>query len=177
MPKTVEKKTKKTTNPKATKKGDTKDNSKELAEIKQLQKELENSHDKHIRLKAEFDNFRRRKMEEIAKLLQYDGENVIKGFLSIIDDLERMLAASDASEESLKNGMEMVASKIDKFLDSIKVIPFGEKGDEMDSDIHDAMMTQTDEEADDHTILSVFEKGYTYREKVIRHAKVIVNKR
>ena len=47
--------------------------------------------DRHIRLKAEFDNFRRRKSEEISKLLQYDGENVIVGFLPIIDDLNRMI--------------------------------------------------------------------------------------
>ena len=47
----------------------------------------------------------------------------------------------------------------------------------MDAEIHDAMMTQTDEAMDDHVILSVFEKGYTYRDKVIRHAKVIVNKK
>ena len=47
----------------------------------------------------------------------------------------------------------------------------------MDTDIHDAMLTQTDENHDDDIILEVFEKGYTYRDKVIRHAKVIVNKK
>ena len=47
----------------------------------------------------------------------------------------------------------------------------------MDSDIHDAMLTQTDKKMDDNSILEVFEKGYTYRDKVIRHAKVIVNKK
>ena len=47
----------------------------------------------------------------------------------------------------------------------------------MDTDIHDAMLTQSDEKYDDDVILEVFEKGYTYRDKVIRHAKVIVNKK
>ena len=47
----------------------------------------------------------------------------------------------------------------------------------MDTDIHDAMLTQSDEKYDDDIILEVFEKGYTYRDKVIRHAKVIVNKK
>jgi len=170
-------KTKKTTKQKITKKVEPKSSPKENESILALQKEVESLQDKQLRLKAEFDNFRRRKMEEIAKLLQFDGENVIKGFLPIIDDLERMLAASDASEDSLKDGMEMVASKIDKYLDSLDVAPFGERGDVMDSDIHDAMMTQNEDDMEDDTILSVFEKGYTYRDKVIRHAKVIVNKK
>lgn len=177
MPKTKEKKTKSSTKPKPTKKVETKGKPKNNETINTLQKEIDSLKDKQLRLKAEFDNFRRRKMEEISKLLQFDGENVIKGFLPIIDDLERMLAASDASEESLKNGMEMVASKINKYLDSMDVNPFGERGDSMDSDIHDAMMTQVEEDMDDDIILSVFEKGYTYKDKVIRHAKVIVNKK
>ena len=59
----------------------------------------------------------------------------------------------------------------------MSIKPFGEKGDEMDPDIHDAMLTQTDKKMDDNSILEVFEKGYTYRDKVIRHAKVIVNKK
>ena len=50
-------------------------------------------------------------------------------------------------------------------------------GDILDPDIHDAMMTKADETMDDNVILDVFEKGFTYREKVIRHAKVIVNKK
>ena len=61
--------------------------------------------------------------------------------------------------------------------EKLNVEPFGEKGDKMDTDIHDAMLTQSDEKYDDDVILEVFEKGYTYRDKVIRHAKVIVNKK
>ena len=69
-----------------------------------------------MRLKAEFENFRRRKSEEFTKLLQYDGEEVIKGFLPIIDDLKRMIASNeDTSLETLKDGVKMVESKIYKF--------------------------------------------------------------
>ena len=133
--------------------------------------------DKHIRLKAEFENFRRRKASEISRLLQFEGENAIRGFLPILDDLERMIHSSNASEESLKDGVSMVESKIQKYFESLSIEPFGKKGDEMDPDIHDAMLTQTDNKMDDNSILEVFEKGYTYRDKVIRHAKVIVNKK
>ena len=71
----------------------------------------------------------------------------------------------------------MVQSKIDKYFESINIEPFANKGDKMDPEIHDAMLTQKDDDKEDDIILDVFEKGYTYREKVIRHAKVIVNKK
>mgnify|MGYP003316740605 CR=1 FL=1 len=103
--------------------------------------------------------------------------DIIKGFIPIMNDLDRMLDSSNATNESLRDGMKLVDAKIQKFLESLDIKSFGEIGDEMDAEIHDAMMTQTDESMDDHVILSVFEKGYSYRDKVIRHAKVIVNKK
>ena len=133
--------------------------------------------DRHIRLKAEFDNFRRRKSEEISRLLQYDGENVIIGFLPIIDDLKRMIDSEDASNDSLLDGIGLVQTKITKYFEKLNIEPFAELGDKMDPDIHDAMLTQSNDKYEDDIILDVFEKGYTYRGKVIRHAKVIVNKK
>ncbi len=175
MPKTSNKEPKKKTKQKDVKKKDPKHS--ENHESKNLEEQLKVIQDKHIRLNAEFENFRRRKADEISRLLQFEGENAIRGFLPILDDLERMIHSSDASEESLKDGVSMVESKIQKYFESLTIKPFGEKGDEMDPDIHDAMLTQTDKKMDDNSILEVFEKGYTYRDKVIRHAKVIVNKK
>ncbi len=175
MPKTSNKEPKKKTKQKDVKKKDPKHS--ENHESKNLEEQLKVIQDKHIRLKAEFENFRRRKADEISRLLQFEGENAIRGFLPILDDLERMIHSSDASEESLKDGVSMVESKIQKYFESLSIKPFGDKGDEMDPDIHDAMLTQTDKKMDDNSILEVFEKGYTYRDKVIRHAKVIVNKK
>lgn len=175
MPKTSNKEPKKKTKQKDVKKKDPKHS--ENHKSKDLEEQLKVIQDKHIRLKAEFENFRRRKADEFSRLLQFEGENAIRGFLPILDDLERMIHSSDASEESLKDGVSMVESKIQKYFESLSIKPFGEKGDEMDPDIHDAMLTQTDKKMDDNSILEVFEKGYTYRDKVIRHAKVIVNKK
>ena len=175
MPKTSYKEPKKKTKQKDVKRGEAKRS--ENHKSKNLEEQLKVIQDKHIRLKAEFENFRRRKADEISRLLQFEGENAIRGFLPILDDLERMIHSSDASEESLKDGVSMVESKIQKYFESLSIKPFGEKGDEMDPDIHDAMLTQTDKKMDDNSILEVFEKGYRYRDKVIRHAKVIVNKK
>ena len=144
---------------------------------KNFELELNNLKDKHLRLKAEFENFRRRKSEEISRLLQYEGESVVKGFLPILDDISRMINTKESSKKSLKEGIVLVDSKIQKYFETLEITQFGEKGEVMDPDKHDAMLTQKDENLDNDVILEVFEKGYMYREKVIRHAKVIVNKK
>ena len=142
-----------------------------------FQKQVNDLKDKHLRLKAEFENFRRRKSDEISKLLQFEGETVIKSFLPILDDLERMVEVKNSSEESLSDGIELVKNKIRKFFEDLNVESFGQKGEMMDPVIHEAMLTQEDKDVENDAILEVFEKGYTYRDKVIRHAKVIVNKK
>ena len=146
-------------------------------DLKAVESELNSLKDKHIRLKAEFENFRRRKSEEMSRLLQFEGENAIKGFLPILDDINRMINTDNTSEQSLKDGLVLMNSKIQKYFDTLEITPFGEKGDLMNPEIHDAMLTQEDKKYDEGTILDVFEKGYRYRDKVIRHAKVIVNKK
>ena len=145
--------------------------------LKILEKDFKELKDKHLRLKAEFENFRRRKADEIAKILQFDGEKVIYGFLPIVDDLNRMIQSANSKEDLLKDGIKMVESKIQKYFESLEIKTFGEIGEHMDAELHDAMLTQKNKNFDDGTILEVFEQGYTYREKVIRHAKVIVNKK
>jgi|TARA_B100000959_G_scaffold285689_1_gene361301 molecular chaperone GrpE len=172
--KSKEKITKKTSN---TKRSKNTSKPKRKDANKDANKQLNELQDKHLRLKAEFENFRRRKADEVSKLLQFEGENVIKGFLPILDDLERMVGSTNSSDESLSEGIELVKNKISKFFEGMNVEPFGQKGDEMDPVIHDAMLTQANEDEENDVILEVFEKGYTYRDKVIRHAKVIVNKK
>ena len=172
MAKNGKPKRKKTINPKLKRKDKT-------AEIQEQFSVLE---DKHLRLKAEFENFRRRKEKEIVRYLEYDGLRLVEKLLPIVDDFDRMLHATGKSTEninnaSIKEGAEMVFKKFIKFLDDTQVKPFGEPGDLLDADLHDAMMTKTDKKKKDGQILEVFEKGYRYKEKVIRHAKVIVNKR
>ena len=81
-------------------------------------KELDLLIDKHVRLKAEFENFRRRKSEEISRLLQYEGESIIKGFLPILDDIRRMISTKESSKKLLKEGIVLVNSKVQKYFES-----------------------------------------------------------
>ena len=143
-----------------------------------IQNQLDQLQDKHIRLKAEFENFRKRKNKEISSLLQYDGEGVIKNVLPIIDDIERMVDSIEETDanngESLIEGVNILKSKIDRFLEAKNIEPFGEEGEILDPELHDAMLTQSDKKKEDNTVLIVFEKGYPYQAKVIRPAKVVV---
>ena len=140
-----------------------------------FQKQVNDPQDKHLRLKAEFENFRRRKSDEISKLLQFEGETVIKGFLPILDDLERMVESKNSSEESLLDGIELVKNRSENFED-LNVESFGQKGRD-DGSSHPRGDADKRIRCENDAILEVFEKGYTYRDKVIRHAKVIVNKK
>ena len=146
-----------------------------------IQNQLDQLQDKHIRLKAEFENFRKRKNKEISSLLQYDGEEIIKNVLPIIDDIERMVDSIEETDanngESLIEGVNILKSKIDRFLEAKNIEPFGEEGEVLNPELHDAMLTQSDKKKEDNTVLNVFEKGYRYHDKVIRHAKVVVNKK
>ena len=150
---------------------------KSSSNLKELNVELNELKDKHLRLKAEFENFRRRKSDEISNILRFDGENIISEFLPILDDIERMISSTDGEKGSLSEGMSLVQNKINKFFENLDIKPFGDVNEKMNPEIHDAMLTQKVENIDEDIIISVFEKGYTYRDKVIRHAKVIVNKK
>ena len=154
--------------------------SSEKSNEKNIQNEFDQLKDRHIRLKAEFENFRKRKNKEISSLLQYDGEGIIKEILPIIDDIDRMVDSADKTnnnEKSFMEGIDILRTKIDRFLDNKNIEVFGEEGEYLDPELHDAMLIQKDHKKEDNVVLSVFEKGYRYHDKVIRHAKVIVNKK
>ena len=73
--------------------------------------------------------------------------------------------------------INILKTKIERFLETRNIDSFGAEGEVLDTELHDAMLTQKDEKKEDNTVLSVFEKGYRYHDKVIRHAKVVINKK
>ena len=148
-------------------------------EIKSLKENLVEQKDRYLRLKAEFDNYRRRKENDTISLLKYDGEAVIKSFLTIIDDLDRLEKASadkgKMNKEKLHEGIELILNKINKQFDEIDIKSFTNPGEVLDPELHDALMTRSEDGKAENEILEVFEKGYRYKDRVIRHAKVVVN--
>ena len=147
--------------------------------IEKISIENKDLEDKLLRSKAEFENFRRRKEKEIIDMIRYEGKDVVNALISIVDDLERLYSAIDNkidSNNALQEGITMIQSKIDKVFLEREVTSFCEEGEILDSDLHDALMVKQEKNKKDNEILEVFEKGYTYRDRVIRHAKVVVNK-
>ena len=144
-----------------------------------IEEELSNVRDRHLRLRAEFDNYTKRSEREFSRLLKYEGKEVIISFLGIADDVQRMLDSADVdgstNVDSLLEGVTLIRDKLLRKLKSLQVEPFDSEGVKFDPEIHDAMMTQISDEHEDGIIIQEFEKGYRYKDKVIRHAKVIVN--
>ena len=148
-------------------------------QIKILKNTIDENNEKHLRLKAEFDNYRKRKDKEIQHLLKYEGESVIKNFLSILDDLERLNEASANKDndniEKLIEGISLIINNVEKHFINLNVKTFTKIGDILDPELHDALMIRTEEGKNENEIIEVFEKGYLYKDRVIRHAKVVVN--
>ena len=148
-------------------------------QIKILKNTIDENSEKHLRLKAEFDNYRKRKDKEIQHLLKYEGESVIKNFLSVLDDLERLNEASVNKDndniEKLIEGISLIINNVEKHFINLNVKTFTKIGDILDPELHDALMIRTKEGKNENEIIEVFEKGYLYKDRVIRHAKVVVN--
>ena len=148
-------------------------------QIDDLKLNITGQEDKYLRLKAEFDNYRRRKQEDTSNMFKYDGESVIKQFLTVLDDLDRLTKVTEENRnsniEKIKEGIDLILNKINKRFAEREVVPFTEPGDIVDPDLHDALMLRSEEGKKENEILEVFEKGYRYKDRVIRHAKVVVN--
>ncbi len=148
-----------------------------LAKNEELEKQFNEYKDAYIRKLAEFENYKRRNENDQLNLLKYAAEPFIKSILTVYDDLERSLEHinDDNSIESLKKGLELVYEKFTKILDTQGVKKIDAKGKPFDVELHEALMQQQTDGVPAHTVLDVIEPGYIYKDKVIRHAKVIVS--
>jgi len=146
----------------------------ELTEAKEKISEI---NDKYLRLYSEFDNFRKRTMKEKAELFKTAGEDVIVSIISIVDDFERALKATDNSDENKthREGIELIYNKFKKILEQKGVKEIEAIGTEFDTDLHEAL-TKIPSPTEDMKgkVINVIEKGYTMNDKVIRFAKVVV---
>ena len=145
--------------------------------IQSLEKEVEDYKEKLLRKAAEFENYKRRTEVDQLNLLNYSGESLIIKLLPIIDDFERSLKHMDDAKdvESIKTGVKLVYDKLMKILDEQGVKKIEAVGQPFNVELHEAVMQRKDENTEPHTVLDELEKGYMYKDKVIRHTKVIVS--
>lgn len=146
-------------------------------ELEEAQKEVEDLKDKHLRLSAEFDNYRKRTMKEKAELIKNGAEKTLTAILPILDDFERALKNMEASEETkaMREGVELIFNKFHKVLnqEGLKVIET--EGKEFDTDFCEAIaLVPAPTEDQKGKILDCVQTGYMLNDKVIRHAKVVV---
>ncbi len=133
--------------------------------------------DQCLRQMAEFDNFRKRTIKEKTELILNGGEKVLGSLLPVLDDLERAeenIAKSD-NVETLKEGVELIVSKLRKTLEQQGLKKMETGGQAFDTDFHEAVaLVPVQEEEQKNQIIDCVQAGYILNEKVIRHAKVVV---
>ena len=145
--------------------------------IAELEAQVKEWHDKFLRKAAEFENYKRRTENDQFNLINYAAESFIIKLLPVVDDFERTLQHIDDDNniDAVKEGIKLVYEKLLKVLDEQGVKKMKVKGEPFNVDYHDALMQRKDDSVPPHTVLEEIEKGYIYRDKVIRHAKVIVS--
>ena len=153
---------------------------KEDAEKKKLQEEVAVLKDKYLRTSAEMQNMKRRMEEEKSNLLKYDGEELIKKLLPIVDNFERAISMDDANLEDevskFLNGFKMLYGNLSETLKGYEVIAMDILHKPFDPNTMNAVMVEEVEGMEPNMVVDVLQKGYTYKGKVIRYAMVKVSK-
>ena len=147
--------------------------------VKKLEAELEEWKNSYTRKLAEFQNFTKRKENEVAEMRKYASEGIIVKLLDNIDNLERAVDASKESQnfDSSIEGVNMILNNLKNLLTEEGVEEIEAAGKEYDPYEHKAMITENKEELDDNVVVQVFQKGYKMKGKVVRPAMVTVNKK
>ena len=145
----------------------------EPTELDQVREELAREHDSHLRLAAEYDNFRKRSQKEKEALYTDVKAETVGKFLPVFDNLLRAMQ-QETADEAYKKGVEMTMAGLREVMTKMGVEEYGEVGDVFDPALHNAVMHTDDEAFADNTIAEVFQKGFKLGEKIIRFAMVKV---
>lgn len=145
--------------------------------IEQLEKENAELKDQLLRRAADFDNYRKRMMKEKQETFDYANANLLGDLLDSLDNFDRTIDAAATAKDvkSVTDGIKMINKNLVKMLeDKYGLVSFGKEGDEFNPDEHEAIGRTEDEKAKKETLMQVYLKGYKLKEKIIRHAKVMV---
>jgi molecular chaperone GrpE len=148
--------------------------------VEQQTKAAAEANEKYLRTYADFDNYRKRMQRDLADFRKYSNEQLVLELLSVVDHLGLALkhaAESGEANDGLRQGVELVYKQFRDVLEKFGVKPFKAEGECFDPSMHDAVMQVTTTEAPENSVVQVFQDGYMYYDKVLRHAKVGVAKR
>ena len=141
-----------------------------------LKEKISELEDRARRQMAEFDNFRKRTEKEKSAMFETGAKSVIEKILPIVDNFERGLASVPEEEKggAFEQGMEMIYKQLMNELDAIDVKPIEAIGQEFNPELHNAVMQVESEEYEAGVVAQELQKGYTYRDSVVRHSMVAV---
>ena len=145
----------------------------ETVEVNPFEEKYNAEHDAHLRLAAEYDNFRKRTIKEKEASYSTGKADAVAKMLPVYDNLERALN-QPTEDAAYKKGVEMTMTELVKIFTGLGVEIFGEKGDQFDPNLHNAVMHIDDESMEENTIAMVFQKGFKIGDKVVRFAMVQV---
>ncbi len=145
-----------------------------IVENADLQVTLKETQDNFLLLAAEFENYKKRINKDQLRTKELYKDSMLANLLPVLDDIDRALQHYNDDSEIAK-GFTMLLNKLLSYLENYTVRSFNSVGEEFDPEKHDAMLTRSVEGEKDNIILEEFEKGYMIDNKVLRHAKVIVN--
>lgn len=153
------------------------------AELDTHREQLRELEEKLLRRAAEFQNYRRRTQEDLAQARERGAAEVITRQLDVLDDLYRSLDAAEQAAEkeqggplydTLKQGVDLVTRKFEDTLAAFNVQPIPAVGQPFDENLHEAMMRQEGSGEEAGTVLAEIQRGYAMKDRVLRHARVIV---
>ena len=145
----------------------------EVPEVNPFEEKYNAERDAHLRLAAEYDNFRKRTIKEKEASYGNGKADAVAKMLPVYDNLERALN-QETSDAAYKKGVEMTMAELVKIFTSLGVEIFGNVGDAFDPNLHNAVMHIENEDMDENSISAVFQKGFKIGDKVVRFAMVQV---
>ena len=153
-----------------------------VVDVAALQEELAEAKDRVLRIAADAENFKKRMERDKEKMLKYAGENILRELLATADNLARALEQGQAESgdaqkklDALLEGVELTSKGLVSVLEKFEVTPIESMGREFNPDEMDALTMESSEEVPVNHVLQEFAKGYRFKDRVLRHAQVVVS--
>lgn len=158
--------------PEISEKPETSQNQDELMQVKASEQEIK---DKYLRLHAEFDNYRRRTAREQIELIETANGKLLEKLSEVVDNFERAFTQSNKDVEAFEKGIQLIQEQFLRILKDFGLESIDPAGEKFDPNFHEAFLKQPSDSVTEGNVITVFQKGYRIKQKILKTAKVIVS--
>ncbi len=147
------------------------------AELETAKQEAKETHDRFLRVSAEFENYKKRSAREMDDFRKYSNQSLIKEMLAVVDNLERALNSSNGNssiDKCMADGVNLTLKEILKVFEKFNVKPIESIGQPFDPTFHQAMMQEETDDYPENTVITELQKGYMIHERLLRPSMVVV---